>query len=173
MKNLQKLFSMTMLVCMAVAMFSCSKDEEELGVEAGIVGKWEISSIENLVNGQSPDRFVTQMAQQLGISVEEFEEEYGDFDGFDEEVSEIFQFNEDQTYVEIINDNKGEGTWSAGVDRTLEVKYENAAGYETYVYDVKTLKSDRASLSLSGTDKERIGDSEMDINFEFIVHLKR
>ena len=164
---------MTMLVCMAITLFSCSKDEEELGVEAGIVGKWEISSVEELVNGQSTEKFVEQMAKQLGISVEEFEDEYGDFNGFEDEVQGTFEFKDDKTYAETINDDEGEGTWSAGENRTLEVKYKNEAGYEIYTYDVKTLKSNRASLSLAGTDKEEFGGSEMDVHFEFIVHLKK
>lgn len=48
MKNLQKLFSMTMLVCMAIAMFSCSKDEEEIVVtEADVMGTWNVTSVDS------------------------------------------------------------------------------------------------------------------------------
>ena len=164
---------MAMLVCMAVALFSCSKDEEELGVEAGIVGKWEISSIEELVNGQSPDKFVEQMAQQLGISVEEFEDKYGDFNEYEDEVEGTIEYKDDKTFCEHIEDDeKAKGTWSAGENRTLKMKYAGETTYEV-TYDVKSLKSNNASLSISFTDTEEIGDEEMEIDFEVIIHLKR
>lgn len=173
MKNWQRMFSMAMLVCVAVATFSCSKDGEELGVEAGIVGKWEISSVEELIDGQSPEKFVEQMAQQLGITVEEFEEEYGDFASFANDVQGTLEFKDDKTFTEVINDDEERGSWNAGSDRTLEMKYEDEFGYQIYTLDVRTLKSNSASLSFSHTDEEEIGDSEMEINFEVILHLKR
>ena len=48
MKNLQKLFSMAMLVCLTLAMFSCSKDEDEIVVtEADVMGEWSVTSVDS------------------------------------------------------------------------------------------------------------------------------
>ena len=177
MRNLQKLFSMAMLVCMAVTLFSCSKDDEELGVEAGIVGKWEISSLEQLINGQSPSTFVEQMAKSLGISVEEFEEEYGDFSTFKAEVEGIMEFKDNKTFFQNIEGQTSEGIWSAGEDRMLEMRYKDEESSEieteTHTYNVKSLTSNSAALSQKDIDAEEIGGKEMDVEFEFIIHLKK
>lgn len=54
MKNLQRLFSTTLVLFLTVTLFSCNKeDEEAIFTEAGLVGVWTIESSELKINGQS------------------------------------------------------------------------------------------------------------------------
>ena len=76
--------------------------------------------MEEPVNGQTPEKFVEEMAQQLGITTEEFKDEYGDFSYSVGNVQGNLEFKEDETYVEVINGDERKGTWSAGSDRMLE-----------------------------------------------------
>ena len=73
MKIVQKLFSMAMLMCMAITMFSCSKDEEEaIFAEADLMGKWEITSSDYLMNGvpfESGEGFIVRYEEGIKFSI--------------------------------------------------------------------------------------------------------
>ena len=165
MKNLQKLFSMTMLVCMAVAMFSCSKDDEEnLDVEVGIVGEWKIESTEMLINGQSYDAYIEQAAKQAGMDVEAFQEFFGE--AF--EVEGDFRFMEDKKFDGEVEGETIEGVWSAD-GKKLVLEYEEDGEQESEEFIVKSL--DSSSAVLSSTEVEEEGGVKIEI--ESILRLKK
>lgn len=161
MKNLQKLFSMAMLGCMAAALFSCSKDEEEnFDVEVGIVGEWEIESSEMLINGQSYDAYIEQAAQQAGMSADDFKDSFGatlDTEG-------NFHFMEDKKFTGTIEGDSMVGTWSAN-DKKLILEYGDGDDQE---FIVKSLNSNKAILSIQ--DLEGITP---ELKIEILLHIER
>ena len=176
MKNLQKLFSMAMLVCMAVTMFSCSKDDEELGVEAGIVGKWKVTSTETIVNGMSADAFIKQLAEQTGVSEEEVRNnDYLDYENSNEDAGTIVEFSSDNSLIVKENDDEdnSEGTWRAGENRTVIMKFTNEYGSSEITYDVKSLKSNTATLSIKEERVVEFMEEEFEIEDEYLIHMKR
>ena len=170
MKIVQKLFSMAMLMCMAITMFSCSKDEEEdLAVEVGIIGKWEIESTEMLINGQNIESFITQLAEQTGRSEEELKEEYSHEE---EDGKGTFEFKSDKTFLGKKEDSStaSKGVWAAGENRSLIIQYE---GQEEVTLTVTSLKSDKATLVFTYENIETFGDTEYKFTYERFTHLKK
>ena len=151
-----------MLVCMAVAMLSCSKDEEEnLDVVVGIIGDWEIESSEMLVDGQSLDTYVENAARQAGISIEDYKESFGDVFG---DVEGSFKFMEDKKFTGKIEDDAIAGTWSAD-GKALTLSYDDGDNQE---YLVKSLNSTNAILSTK--DLEGLAP---ELKMEFLYHIKK
>ena len=158
MKNVQKLFSMAMLVCMAITMFSCSKDEEEdLAVEVGIIGQWEIESTETLINGQS----IAKIAEQAGMSEEEYKKSFGM--AFDQEGE--FNFMEDKKFEGEYEGSDIAGTWKAD-GKTLILEYEDGDQRE---FVVKSLKSTTGALS----SIETVSAGQVESKTETILHIEK
>ena len=122
MKNVQKLFSMAMLMCMAITMFSCSKDEEEtIFAEADLMGEWTITQTE------------------------------GDDDSFNFYRKEsTYEFMADNKYTserEYGQKFTMEGTWKLESGKTLVLTDED--GNEEK-FAIKSLDSNKAILIFSG-----------------------
>jgi hypothetical protein len=66
MKKAMKIMAMVLFVVGMTALTSCSKSNEER-----ILGKWELESISLNVNGMTMQMTPTQLAQLMGISLEE------------------------------------------------------------------------------------------------------
>ena len=66
MKKAIKIMAMVLFVVGMTALTSCSKSNEER-----ILGKWELESISLNVNGMTMQMTPTQLAQLMGISLEE------------------------------------------------------------------------------------------------------
>ena len=66
MKKAMKIMAMVLFVVGMTALTSCSKSNEER-----ILGKWELESISLNVNGMTMQLTPTQLAQLMGISLEE------------------------------------------------------------------------------------------------------
>ena len=103
---------MAMLVCLAVAMFSCNKDDEEIAyTEADLIGAWTVSSIESVaIAGDTKTETFSTLA-------------------YDEDA--IFTIEEDKTYS--ITDEEGdtiyrEGEWKLENGKTISL--ENDQDYE-------------------------------------------
>lgn len=158
---------MAMLMCMAVALLSCSKDDEELGVEAGIVGKWEIASVDVLINGQDFSQYAEEMAKAMGITVEEFKDDFGD-----EEINVKgnIEFKSDKSFTAEFDGGKSSGTWSAGDNRTLVMDYAGNSSDDVEKYTVVSLKKSSASLSIVDNGDEWNGEG---IKYEMILRLKK
>ena len=123
MKNLQKLFSMAMLVCLTVTLFSCSKDEEEaVFAEADIMGSWTITQTE------------------------------GDDDSFNfYQKKTTFEFMEDSKYTANKKFNgveySQEGTWELKDGKTLILTDEDG---EEEMFIVQSLNGETAVFVSSG-----------------------
>ena len=131
MKNVQKLFSMAMLMCMAITMFSCSKDEEEtIFAEADIVGNWEITSSDYLVNGAS------------------FESGEGFTVGYEEGTE--FSIMDDKSYTIASEEyTYEEGNWTFEGKNTITIVDSNK---ETKKYEVRSLSKESATFYSSSVD---------------------
>ena len=164
---------MAMLVCLAIAMFSCSKDDEELGVEAGIVGEWEVVSNEQLINGKDALTFIEEFAEQTDQSVEDLKERFDYEEDDTEGVGAIIVFNSDNTFEEK-DDDTSKGTWRAGEDRTLIMQYKDEFVEYEITYGVKSLNSDNASLSLAYDETtEDLDGNEYELTFEYVARIER
>ena len=158
---------MAMLVCMAVALFSCSKDEEEeLDIETGIVGNWESTSADLLINGMSIDEFAKQIAQISDSSEEDIKEEYGIG-----ELKSTYEFTEDNNFTETIEgEGTSKGTWKVGPNRMITLTYSQGHPSE---FQVKSLKSNSATIVFVDTDSEMDNGQELDVKLEYYLYLKK
>lgn len=163
MKNSQKLFSLAMLVCLTVAMFSCSKDEEEgVDIAAGIVGQWEIESTELLLAGTPVESYIEQTAQQSGLPVETIKATLGD--ALDLDLQGNFHFTEDNKFTGTLGKEEMEGTWATEGQNLI---LTDSKGVEQK-FVVKSLKEDSAMLSQTSTQ----GDGATAVESEVILHIK-
>lgn len=159
---------MAMLVCMTATLFSCSKDEEELSIESGIVGIWEVSSVEILVDGKSEDTFVKEMVEITNLSKAEIMELY---DLGDDESEGNIEFRKDKKYF--TEDEEGgydeRGTWRSGENKALILDLETYS----VEFTVKSLKSNAAILSIVRTQNEEIEGKEYNVEMEQLIYLKK
>ena len=118
---------MAMLVCMAVAMFSCSKDEEEaVFAEADIMGTWTISSQDYKVNGES-------LTGGEGFTI-----------GYDE--GSTLSIMEDKKYEITVEDYTYEkGTWAFDGRNTLTLTDSNDG---VVTYQIRSLSEESATSLL-------------------------
>ena len=131
MKNVQKLFSMAMLMCMAITMFSCSKDEEEaIFAEADLMGEWKITSSDYLVNGAP------------------FESGEGFTVGYEEGAK--FSIMDDKSYTIASEEyTYEEGTWTFDEKNIITTVNSNK---ETKKYEVRSLNKESATFYSSSVD---------------------
>ncbi len=157
-----------MLMGMAMTLFSCSKDEEELGIETGIVGVWEVSSVEILVDGKTSDTFIKEMIQATNLSEAEIIELY---DLGDEESEGNIEFRKDKKYF--TEDEEGgydeRGTWRSGENKALILDLETYS----VEFTVKSLKSNAAILSIMSNQTDEIEGKEYNVELEQLIYLKK
>lgn len=139
---------MTMLVCMAIAMFSCSKDEEEeiSFAKDDLVGTWTISTAEIKVIGMGDD-----------MDIKTYPE------------NSVLLFSSDNTY-EIKTEAAGatyqEGSWKLEEKNVILTDKITKIGKS---YEIKVLTKEESTLYYKQTTK--VGDSEM--GHEETVILKK
>ena len=166
MKNLQKLFSIAMLVALVATLFSCSKDEEaEIDTEAGIIGKWEITSTQLLLNGQNPDNF----AQVLGMTPEEFRKAY-ELDGIEVEDGSM-EFMSDKRFEAEGGYGEGKGTWSVDANKSLVMDYDGSDAVITNT--ITSLTANSATLSTKDQRVTELAGNDFTVNIEYITNLKK
>jgi hypothetical protein len=137
MKNLQKLFSMAMLVCMAVAMFSCSKDDEEITYsDDSLIGEWTIIDAEIKIIGIDS-----------GMDAKTYPE------------NSILMFSSDNTYkimTQPANVAFDEGSWTLEGKNVILTNKLTKMGKS---YEIKALTDEGSTLYHKQTSK--LGDSEV------------
>lgn len=148
MKNLQKLFSMTLLVCMAVAMFSCSKDDEEVSyTQDDLIGNWSVLSSEMATIGGGTD-----------VATPTYPE------------NSVFMISADSKYsimTEAADFSYQSGTWKLEEGKTVVIT-ENALK-TTKRFEIKSLNKESATLYYKHTVK--VLDSE--VGYSETVILKK
>ncbi|MGB3589975.1 MAG: lipocalin family protein [Tunicatimonas sp.] len=178
MKNLQKLFSTTLVVCLAITLFSCNKDDEQLSTEVGIIGKWQIESADIIIDGKSYEDYIeesiNELKQQLGSN---YSEEMGDavresleeFDADSAFENTTIEFKSDKTVIVTDEDDSGTGTWVAD-GKQLTINFED----ESQKYTVRSLTNSRASLSIDGGfDDIEMEEADLPMATEMILNLKK
>lgn len=147
MKNLQKLFSMAMLVCMAVAMFSCSKDDEETAyIEDDLIGSWTISNAE-----------ITLIGTDTDMNTETYLE------------NSMLLFSSDNTYeirIQAADVAFEEGSWKLENKNVILTNNFTKLGKK---YEIKALTEEGSTLYHKQTTK--VGNSE--IGYTETVILKK
>ncbi|MEM6845407.1 MAG: hypothetical protein AAF944_03500 [Bacteroidota bacterium] len=178
MKNLQKLFSTTLIACLAVTLFSCSDDDEQLSTEVGIIGQWTVESAEMTIDGKSLETFVeesiNQLKTQLGDNFDDemaelLQESFSELDLSEEFENTTLEFKEDKTAIVTDEDGTESGTWSAN-DKELTITFDN----DSQKYTVRSLTDNNASLSTSlefeGMELEGVDSST---SIEILMNLKK
>ncbi len=178
MKNLQKLFSTTLVVCLAITLFSCDKEDEQLSTEVGIVGKWQIESTDIMIDGKSYEAYIeesiSELKQQLG---DNYSETMGDairasLDEFDPNSAfenTTIEFKSDKTVIVTDEDGSGTGTWVAD-GKQLTINFDD----ESQKYTVRSLTNSQASLAMDGGfDDIEIEDADLPMTTEMILNLKK
>ena len=96
---------------MTAVLFSCSKDDEEISVEAGIIGTWTVASVDVEFDGKSFESYIDEIIAQLEaqgaeLTEDEKEEMKKGFEEFDmgsevenEMVNTTIQFKEDNSVI--------------------------------------------------------------------------
>ena len=136
---------MAVLVCMAVAMFSCSKDDEEaVFAEADIMGTWTISSSDLKVNGVSDESISSWYVEGSILKIME-EKEY--------EVSK-----DDYIYER--------GSWSFDGKSTLTLTDSDD---EATPFQIKSLNNEAATL-YSSVEESFLG---VELKSEQTINLKK
>ena len=145
MKNLQKLFSMAMLVGLTVTMFSCSKDDEvAVFAEADIMGTWRISSSDLKLNGVSDDNISSWYEEGSTIEIME---------------DKKYEISKDDRVYE-------EGTWSFDGKSTLTL---TDSSDDATPFQIKSLNKEAATL-YSYEEESLLG---FEIKSEQTINLKK
>ncbi|MEO0333528.1 MAG: hypothetical protein AAF223_17895, partial [Bacteroidota bacterium] len=147
------LFSTALVTCLAVALFSCSNDDEQISTEVGIIGQWTVESADMTIDGKSLETFIEEsindLKTQLGDNYDDqmaalLEESFEDFDLSEEFENTTIEFKEDKTAIVTDEDGTQNGTWSAN-DKELTITFDN----DSQKYTVRSLTGNNASLSTS------------------------
>lgn len=169
---------------MTAVLFSCSKDDEEISVEAGIVGTWTVASVDVEFDGKSFESYIDEIIAQLEaqgaeLTEDEKEEMRKGFEEFDmgsevenEMVNTTIQFKEDNSVITTSEDGSENGTWSlSGND--LTVTFDNMP----QTFEVHNMTKSQASLH-SPYEIEMDSDEEESMEamlpmIEVIFNLKK
>lgn len=169
---------------MTAVLFSCSKDDEEISVEAGIVGTWTVASVDVEFDGKSFESYLDDLIAQMeeqGAEFTEAEKEemkkgFEEFNMESEVESEMLnttiQFREDNSVVTTDDDGSAPGTWSLN-GNDLTVTIDN----EPQTFEVRNMTKSQASLR-APFDLEMDSDEEGSMGstlplIELIVNLKK
>ncbi|WKN44109.1 copper resistance protein NlpE N-terminal domain-containing protein [Tunicatimonas pelagia] len=162
MKNLQKLFSSALTLCLAITLFSCGNDDEEaIFAEADLMGEWTVSSTE--INIPGMDLPAEQMALFGAIlSIPE---------------GTTIQLNNDKTYEQegaelgFLTTNES-GTWKLEGGKTLVLTSQDN---EDKQYQIRSLNSESAVWYIS--EKMESGDVSIpgatEVTVESTISLKK
>lgn len=170
----KSLSSLLLGLLVTVTLFSCNKDDEEISVEAGIVGTWAVESTDVTLDGKSLEAYVeeaiAQLKDQMGENYSDemgtqFEEMFTSFDMSEEMEGIIITFAEDKTVTVTDNNIVENGTWSVS-GNTLTVTIDDPQTFE-----VRSITSSRAALYSSFDETEF--DQSSSIKIESIINLKK
>ncbi|MEM9671465.1 MAG: hypothetical protein ACFB15_22715 [Cyclobacteriaceae bacterium] len=159
-------------------LFSCSKEDEQLSTEVGIIGKWTVQSADLMIDGKSYESYVeesiNQLKQQLGenysdVMGDEIEDLFADFDPSSEFENTTIEFLSDKTAIVTDEDGSQNGTWAAD-GKQLIVTFDN----DTQEFTVRSLTSSEASLAMSSEfDDLDIEGMGIQNTLEVILNLKK
>jgi len=150
------LLSLFLAALFAVSFSSCSDDaEEELSATVGLVGTWTLQSADIMINDQSMEDFITELASLLGVPEATLAEEF-DMDEFASGTT--IEFREDGTYTlnEVGDDSPETGLWSA-TDKTVTIS--DSDGADPVTLQVRSLTSSQAVFYM--LEEETDGDMSM------------
>jgi len=177
MKNFQKLLSTTLVLFLAITSFSCSKDDEEIATEVGVIGVWTVQSADITLDGKSLTSYIeesiNQMKSQLGQQYsdemgEAFAESFESFDMSGEFEGNTIEFKSENNVV-IVTDEDGseEGTWSLS-DKLITVTIDG----DSQTFEVRSMTSSTAAFVMAF---EEMDDMQMEspLKIEVTMNLKK
>ena len=142
---MKKVFSILMAAMFATAMFSCSKDAEDL-----IIGTWEETEVtytEN-VNGEVRELSMLEPGEVTTIT-----------------------FKDDHTFTSVYHSNDGDsdedgGTWSVDGDKLIIVD-----GDDTMAYNIDNI--DKKNLTISISFSESGEEDGISYSASIVIKMKR
>lgn len=147
MKNLQKLFSLALLVGMAMTLFSCNKDDEEIAyTENNLIGAWTILTAE-----------ITVIGTDTGMDTKTYPE------------NSVLLFSSDNTYkimTEVADVVFEKGSWKLEDKNVVLTNNLTKLGKK---YEIKALTEEGSTLYYKQTVK--VGKSE--VGYAETVVLKK
>lgn len=145
---------------------SCSDDaEKELSATVGLVGTWTLRSADIMINDQSLEDFVSELAALLNVPEATIAEEFdmGEFSS-----GTTIEFRDNGTYIlnEVGDDTPETGLWSA-TEKTVTIT--DADGADPITLQVRSLTSSRASLYML----EEESDGDMNMKIEMTLNFSK
>ena len=135
------LLSFLLAALFSTTFTSCSDDaEEELSATVGLVGTWTLQSADIMINDQSLEEFVSELAALLNVPEATIADEF-DMDEFASGTT--IEFREDGTYTlnEVGDDTPERGLWTA-TDKTVTIT--DSDGADPITLQVRSLTSSQA-----------------------------